>query len=170
MQPAVRDLVDAELPWLRRVSLTHCEQEQGRRRRSGHVDGEDSSPAAVGLRDVELGAAAQPRAISGFGVTRAQSADRHAVRRQIRDRSLDRLPRSLGRVAEVLREDLFVYAEVEAQVPCPAGDLYPSPSGGCISGPYSCQNLSDSSEVIALVPVRLRTSSIEVALEGQSGA
>jgi hypothetical protein len=149
---------------------THREQEQGWRRRSGYVDREDSTPATVGLRDVELGAAAEPRAISGFGVTRAQSTDRHAVHRQMRDRPLDRLPRSLGRVAKVLRKDLLVDTEVEAQAPCPAGDLYPSPSGGCISGPYSCQNLSDSSEVIALVPVRLRTSSIEVASEGQSGA
>jgi hypothetical protein len=170
MQPAVGDLIDAELPRPRRVPLTHREQEQGWRRRSGHVDREDSAPATVGLRDVELGAAAEPRAIAGFGVTWAQSTDRHAVRRQMRNRALDRLPRSLGGVAEVLREDLLVDAEIEAQASCPVGDFYPSPSGGCISGPCSCQNLSDSSEVIALVPVRLRTSSIEVALEGQSGA
>jgi hypothetical protein len=123
MQPAVGNLIDAELPRLRRVPLTHGEQEQGRRRRSGHVDGEDSSPATVGLRDVELGAAAEPRAIPGFGVTRAQSTDRDAVRRQMRDRPFDRLPRSLGRVTEVLRKALFVDAEVEARVSCPACDF-----------------------------------------------
>ena len=123
MQPAVSDLVDAELPRLRWVPLTHREQEQRWRRRSGHVDREDSAPATVGLRDVELGAAAEPRAIPGFGVTRAQSTDRDAVRRQMRDRPFDRLPRSLGRVTEVLRKALFVDAEVEARAPCPAGDL-----------------------------------------------
>jgi hypothetical protein len=73
-------------------------------------------------------------------------------------------------MTKVLREDLLINAEIEARAARPAGDIYPSPSGGCISGPYSRQNFSDSSEVIALVPERLRISSIEVALEGQSGA
>jgi hypothetical protein len=73
-------------------------------------------------------------------------------------------------MTEILREGLVINAEIEARAARPAGDFYPSPSGGCISGPCSCQNLSDSSEVIALVPERLRISSIEVALEGQSGA
>jgi hypothetical protein len=123
MQPAVGDLIDAELPRLRRVPLTHRDQEQRRRLRSGHVDREDGSPAAVGLRDIELGAAAESRAVPSFGVAGTQSTDRYAVRRQIPNSPLDRLPRSLGRVAEVLREDLFVYAEVEAQASCPAGDL-----------------------------------------------
>ena len=123
MQPAVSHLVDAELPRLRWVPLTHREQEQGRHRRSGYADREDSTPATVGLRDVELGAASEPRAIAGFGVTWTQSTDRHAVRGQARNRALDRLPRSLGRVTEVLRKALFVDAEVEARAPCPAGDL-----------------------------------------------
>jgi hypothetical protein len=73
-------------------------------------------------------------------------------------------------MAKILREDLVINAEIEARASSPASDAYPSPSGGCISGPCSCQNLSDSSGVIALVPVRLRASSIEVNLEGQSGA
>jgi hypothetical protein len=123
MQPAVGDLIDVELPRLRRVPLPHRDQEQRWRLRSGHVDREDGSPAAVGLRDIKLGAAAESRAVPGFGVTGTQSADRHAVRRQIPNRLLDCPPRSLGRVAEVLREDLLIYAEVEARVPSPAGDL-----------------------------------------------
>jgi hypothetical protein len=71
-------------------------------------------------------------------------------------------------MAQILREDLVINAESEARAY--AGDASPSPSGDCISGPCSCQNLFDSSGVIALVPVRLRASSIEVTLEGQSGA
>ena len=73
-------------------------------------------------------------------------------------------------MAEIVLEQQVVNSEVEVRTPNPGRDAYPSPSGGCISGPCSCQNFSDSSEVIALVPVRLRISSIEVALEGQSGA
>ena len=73
-------------------------------------------------------------------------------------------------MAKILREDLVINAEIEARAARPAGDIYLSPSGRCISGPCSRQNFSDSSEVIALVPERLRISSIEVALEGQSGA
>jgi hypothetical protein len=67
-------------------------------------------------------------------------------------------------VAKILREEVIIDAEIEARAPRPAGDAYPSPSGGCISGPCSRQNFSDSSRVMALVPSRLRTSSIEVAL------
>jgi hypothetical protein len=105
------------------VPLTHREQEQGWRRRSGYVYRENRAPATVGLRDVKLGAAAEPRAIPGFGVTWAQSTDWHAVRRKMRNRALDRLPRSLGGVAEVLRDDLLVDSEVEARVSCPACDF-----------------------------------------------
>lgn len=153
MQTAVRDLVDAGLPRPGRVPLAYREQEQGWLRRGG-ADSEDRTPLSVRLWDVELGAAAEARPVASFGVAWAQQANRHTVGQQIPDRPLDRGPRRRGRAAEVLREDLFIDPEIEARASHPASDVYPSPSGGCISGPYSCQNFSDSSGVIALVPVR----------------
>jgi hypothetical protein len=76
----------------------------------------------------------------------------------------------LGRIIRIVREEDVIDARVEGRACRPAGDVYPSPSGGCISGPCSWQNFSDSAVVISLLPERLRISSIEVALEGQSGA
>lgn len=169
VQPTIGDLVDAELPRSDRVPLPYGEQEQSWLR-SGHADREDRTPTPGRLRDVELDATTKPGTVAGFGVAWTECTNRHTVRQKILDRLLDRGPRRLGRMDKILYQDFVIDFKIEARASRPVSDAYPSPSGGFISGPYSCQNFSDSSGVIAFVPVRLRISSIEVALEGQSGA
>ena len=66
---------------------------------------------------------------------------------------------------KVLREHLIDNSDLEAQTCARAHGRYPSPSVG--KDP-KCR--SKSSELIGVVPVRLRISSMEVALEGHSGA
>lgn len=165
----MRDLVDARPPPLRRVALADCEQEQGGLR-CLLIDVEDSPPTAIGLRDVVLHAASESRAVSRFCLAWTQRADRHPVSLQLPNGTFDRRACRLARAGEILRKGLLVNSQPEAGAPRRFADDYPSPSGGCISGPCSRQNFSDCLGVIARVPVRLRISSMEVALEGQSGA
>jgi hypothetical protein len=70
VKPPVGDLVDAALPRLGRVAL--ADGEQDKRGLIGlAVDVEDRAPLTVGLRDVVLYTASEPRPIAGFRIARA---------------------------------------------------------------------------------------------------
>jgi hypothetical protein len=162
-------LVDTRPPRLGRVTLADCQQKKRRLRRLS-VDAENRSPLTIRLRDVVLHASPEPRSVARLGVAWAQLIDGDALELQLSHCRLDGRFRRAGGAGQVLGKRLPVHAQAKAELPWRVADGYPSPSGGCISGPYLRQNVSDSSGVIARVPVRLRISSIEVAFEGHSGA
>jgi len=95
------------------VALASGEQEE-RRLPSLAVDAEDRAPLAVGLRDVVLHAASEPRAVASFSVTGAQGVYGYTTLPQLLDSRFDGRPCSVGRVRQVLGEGLLVYPQRKA--------------------------------------------------------
>jgi hypothetical protein len=118
------NLVDAPLPRSNRVTLANRNQHE-RRLRGFSIDVEYSSPLAIRLRDVVLHAPAELRAVARFCLARAQGLNRDTPSFQLANGGLDRRPRRLAGMLEVLGESLLVYAQVKAQTSHPARDRLP---------------------------------------------
>jgi hypothetical protein len=116
MEPPVGDLVDAALPLLCRVALTDGEQDK-RGLLSLAVNVENRAPLTVGLRDVVLHAASEPRPVASFGLAMSQGAYSDPALRQLLNRRRDCRSRSVGRMGQILGEDLLVNPQRKAKAP-----------------------------------------------------
>jgi len=160
----MRDLVDARSPWPIRMPLADRDQHQCGLRGLFIAD-EHRPPLAGGLRNVELHAASEAGPIVAFLFTTSKPLARSTVAAQLTYDWLDRCSSRLRAAREILRWHPIINSNFKARTRARAHGRYPSPSVG--SDP-KCR--SKSSGLIGLVPVRLRISSMEVALEGHSGA
>jgi hypothetical protein len=97
MEPPVGDLVDAALPLLCRVALTDGEQDKR------------------GL--LSLAVNVENRAPLTFGLARSQGAYSDPALRQLLNRRRDCRSRSVGRMGQILGEDLLVNPQRKAKAP-----------------------------------------------------
>ena len=119
-----------------------------------HYGAEDHAPLPVGVRDVNLGAVGQlgpvaPHRFAGF-----QVGDRNTTGFVFASSDRGARLSGRGRVCEVLVEHVGIEPRRKCGSEGDSGTSYPSPSGGCICGPYSAQKASDSSAVISRPPER----------------
>ena len=169
VEAAMGDLVDGPLPGPLWVTLANSKQDECWFRCLA-VDAEHRAPTPIRLRDVSLYATAELSPIPSLGLAWTQRLYGDPIGLQPSDLRLDGRFRGLAGAGQILGKRLLVHPQPKAELPRRSGDGYPSPSAGCIIGPYLRQKSSDSSGVMAFVPVRLRISSMEVALDGHSGA
>jgi hypothetical protein len=114
VEPSMRELVHAPLPRLRRMALPHRDQHEGRFL-GLLVTGEDCSPLAGGLRDVELHATPELRSIMTFGFAAQEPLAGSATVAQRRHHRLDRRPRCWRAASEVLRQHLIDHPDFKAR-------------------------------------------------------
>lgn len=129
VKPAVRYLVNARFPRSRRVALAHRDEHQSRLRRLP-VAGEDRSPLAGGLRDVELHAALEARSILAFLFAAPKPLARCALLAQSANYRLDGRPRCRRATCEVLREHPIDHPDLKARTRARAHDCLSLAVGG----------------------------------------
>ncbi|MGE5336128.1 MAG: hypothetical protein ACM3JL_01755 [Nitrososphaerota archaeon] len=97
-------------------------QQNERRLRRLAINGENRSPAPIGLRNVVLDASTKTGSVACFGLAWPQGIDGNAIDLKLADCGLDGRPRRIARAPEILSESFLVNAQTEADAPRPVLD------------------------------------------------